>query len=120
MDVLVLNGHDYTGCVEMSGYSWSRNDIDSEKTTRLKNGTLRRAKLTEKRKLQFRTLPGMAESELAQLDDDLALNTFAATYYDLHGLQTRTFYCSSFSATMDYVNNETPIWGKAEFTITEV
>lgn len=104
----------------MSGYSWSRNDIDSEKTKRLKNGTMRRKKLTSKRKLQFQTLPNISEAELAQLDDDLALNTFSATYRDIHGEQTRTFYCSAFTTTMDYADGETPHWGEAEFIITEV
>lgn len=120
MDILVLNGHDYTGRIEMSGYSWSRNDIDSEKTTRLKNGNMRRKKLTTKRKLQFRVLPNMPVEELAQLDDDLALDTFSAKYYDLHGEQTRTFYCSSFSATLDYVDGGFSVWSGAEFSIIEV
>lgn len=120
MDILILNGHDYTGRIEMSGYSWSRNDIDSEKTTRLKNGNMRRKKLTTKRKLQFHVLPNMPETELAQLDDDLALDTFTVEYHDLHGAQTRTFYCSSFTATLDCVDGDTPAWSGAEFSIVEV
>lgn len=120
MDVLIINEHDYTGCIEMSGYTWSRNDIDSDSTTRLKDGNMRRKKLTTKRKLQYKTLPGVPMETLAQLDDDLSLETFTAQYHDLHGAQTRTFYCSSFTAVMDWVDGDTSMWSGAEFAIVEV
>lgn len=120
MEILILNGHDYTGCIEMSGYSWSRNDIDSEKTTRLKNGDMRRKKLTTKRKLQFRVLPHVPRETLAQIDSDLSLETFTLKYQDLHGAQTRKFYCSSFTATMDYADGSTTVWSGAEFAVTEI
>ena len=47
-----------------------RDDLDSEKTKRVKNGTMRRDKITEKRNLSFAMLP-MPEELAAQLDSDL-------------------------------------------------
>ena len=46
MEFLKINHHDYSSFVEYKGYGWSRNDLDSEKTTRVKNGDLRRKKVT--------------------------------------------------------------------------
>lgn len=120
MNVFYTNGHDYSKYIERSGYGWTRNDLDSDKTTRLKNGNMRRYKITEKRTLSY-TMMGMTRELLAQLDDDLRRTTFTATYYDLHGEQTRTFYCSSFTATLSEVQDDTiDQWEGATFTVIEV
>lgn len=119
MDILIINGHDYSRFIERKGYGWSRNDLDSEQTTRLKNGTMRRHKITTKRKLSY-MLINMSRAELAQLDDDLSRNTVSVKYLDLHGVQTRTFYCSSFSAELSDVSNGEDHWDGATFSITEV
>lgn len=37
MEVLVINGHDYSRHIERKGVGWSRNDLDSDKTTRTKD-----------------------------------------------------------------------------------
>lgn len=119
MDLLIINEHDYSGYIEEKGYGWSRNDLDSENTTRLKNGTLRRHKITTKRKLSY-TMMNMSRELLAQLDSDLSQPTFRATYWDLHGMSTRNFYCSSFQATLSIVSNGEDRWEGASFTMTEV
>ena len=119
MDLLIINGHDYSRFIEAKGYSWSRNDLDSKETTRLKNGTLRRKKITTKRKLSY-TMMNMSREQLAQLDQDLSKSTFRVTYLDLHGRSTRSFYCSSFQATLSEVNNGEDCWDGASFTMTEV
>lgn len=120
MDILIINGHDYSRFIQRKGYGWSRNDLDSEQTTRLKNGTMRRHKITTKRKLSY-TLMNMNRAQLAQLDNDLSAATFTAKYLDLHGPSTRTFYCSSFAATCaEVVENETDVWEGASFSMTEV
>lgn len=118
MEVLKINGHDYTNYVQRKGVGWSRNDLDSEKTTRTKDGKLRRDKITTKRKLSY-TMTYMERELLAQLDDDLSASTFSATYQDLHGTQTRTFYCSSFQATLEEIQDR-DIWGDATFNLIEV
>lgn len=119
MDILKIGTHDYSVNVRAKGLGWSRNDVDSETTTRLKNGNLRRKKLVTKRKIKY-SVTGMSQSELAQLDDDLSPNTFAVTYLDLHGVQTRIFYCSSFSANVVFIRNDMPVYDGAEFSLIEV
>ena len=120
MDILTINGHDYSTYIEASGYGWSREDLDSEKTTRTKDGRMRRDKITTKRKLSY-TLFHMTRDQLAQLDDDLSPATFNVTYFDLHGSMTKEFYCSSFSATLDTAYSEDGTeWSGASFNLIEV
>lgn len=119
MEVLVINGHDYSQYIEMKGLGWSRNDLDSDKTVRTKDGRMRRDKITTKRKLSY-TMMNMSREFMAQLDDDLSADTFSATYRDPHGTQTREFYCSSFSATLSDIQNEDDIWMDATFSAIEV
>ena len=120
MDVLIINGHDYSQFVEDKGYGWSREDLDSEKTVRTKNGQLRRDKIGVKRKLSF-TMMHMTRAQLAQLDEDLSQPSFHATYMDLHGQQTRTFYCSSFSVTLRQIwSGDEGTWEGAAFNLTEI
>lgn len=119
MEVLKINGTDYSRFVTHKGYGWSREDLDSEKTKRTKDGKLRRDKIGVKRKLSFQ-LMHMTRAELAGLDDALSAATFSATYFDLHGTDTRTFYCSSFSATLDSLYDEDGNWSGASFSMIEV
>jgi hypothetical protein len=119
LDVLIINGHDYSGYVARRGYGWSREDLDSDKTTRTKDGTLRRDKIAEKRKLSY-TMLDMSRELLAQLDQDLSAATFSVTYMDLHGRYTKTFYCSSFSVTLAETYGDESVWEDASFNITEV
>ena len=119
MEILIINGHDYSRFIENKGYGWSRNDLDSEQTTRLKNGNMRRKKITTKRKLSY-TMMHMTREQLAQLDNDLSKETFAAKYLDLHGEQTRTFYCSSFQTNLAEISAGGEFWEGATFSITEV
>lgn len=119
MDILIINGHDYTRFIERGGYAWERNDLDSEKTTRTKDGTMRRDKITTKRKCSY-NLVNMSREQLAALDDDLSAETFTATTLDLHGNSTRTYYCSSFKASLEEYSNDKDCWSSASFTMIEV
>lgn len=119
MEVLIINGHDYSRFIERKGYGWSRNDLDSENTVRTKDGKMRRDKITTKRKCSY-ALINMTQEELKQLDNDLSESTFYATYLDLHGTQTREFYCSSFSATCAECYDSESSWEGATFNMTEV
>lgn len=120
MEVLVINGHDYSRLVKRRGVGWKRNDLDSEQTKRTKAGTMRRDKITTKRTVSYEILPTATQIELAQLDTDLSSATFSAKYLDLHGVMTRTFYCSSFSATLDDVRGGESNWSGGAFTMIEV
>lgn len=120
MDLLIINGHDYSKFVKATGYGWARSDLDSSNTTRTKDGTLRRDKITAKRKLTMEVM-GLKRAELAQLDDDLSQSTFSATYMDLHGQQTRTFYCANFSADLTTTKRDDEYtWKSDSFSLTEV
>lgn len=119
MVIFKTNGHDYSPYVKISGISWSRNDLDSDQTKRTKDGKMRRQKIATKRKISFEIINATREI-LAQLDDDLSKATFSAEYRDLHGTQTRTFYCSSFSAKLEWVDKETDVWGSGSFSVIEV
>lgn len=111
--------HDYSRFIKRKGCGWSRDDLDSENTVRPKNGRLRRDKITEKRNLSYDVM-NMKRAELAQLDDDLSQPTFTATFLDLHGKQTREFYCSSFKATLGEITDEDGQWEDATFNMHEV
>lgn len=118
-EILKIGNIDVSAHIQRKGYGWTRNDLDSEKTKRTKDGKLRRYKITEKRTLTY-SLIDMTRAELAALDDALSASTFQATYLDLHGVATRTFYCSSFTATLAEAYEDDEAWEGAEFTLIEV
>ena len=120
MNVLVINGNDYTRYIEDGGFEWSRDDVDSEKTVRVKTGNMRRDKITEKRTLTYKMLP-MPEELAAQLDTDLHASEFSVQYHDLHGQQTRKFYCSKFPAKLHQVVKEGNLmWDGISFNLHEI
>ena len=120
VNILIINGHDYTRFVADSGFSWSRDDLDSEKTVRVKSGLLRRDKITEKRNLKVTMLP-MPEALAAQLDSDLSAPEFSVRYHDMHGEQQRSFYCSQFSGVMHQVTDEgNLVWEGISFNLHEI
>lgn len=113
------SGNDWSSKIVRKGYGWKRNDLDSEKTKRTKAGVMRRDKITTKRTVSFEAF-NLTRAELAELDDDLSQDTFSATYLDIHGEMTKTFYCSSLSVTLEEVQDGVDAWGNATFTIIEV
>lgn len=117
-EVLIINGHDWSSIIQGKGYGWTRNDLDSDKTKRPKNGLMRRDKIGTKRKLSFITMPASRET-LAQLDDDLSQKFFKATYLDLHGVMTKTFYCTSFETSLAEAGDGYENWSSATFNIIE-
>lgn len=119
MEILIIGGTDYSDLIASKGYGWSRNDLDSEKTTRTKDGKMRRVKITTKRKLTYTTRPAK-RADLAALDAALSEATFQATYLDLHGKRTGTFYCSSFECELEEAAGNTEVWGGAKFSMIEV
>lgn len=119
MDILIIEGVDYSRYIERKGYDWTRNDLDSEKAKRTKDTVMRRDKLGTKRKLAYK-LMGMTREQLAELDDALSHEFYTATYLDLHGQMTKEFYTTTFHAVLDeYVENEHEQWSGAEFNMIE-
>ena len=119
MEVLIINGNDYSSAIEAKGYGWSRNDLDSENTTRTKDGRMRRDKITTKRKLSY-TTRSIPRDMLARLDNDLNKTTCTVKYLDLHGIRTSEFYCSSMECTLAQAADDNEVWGGATFNLIEV
>lgn len=119
MEVLIINGNDYSSAIEAKGYGWSRNDLDSENTTRTKDGRMRRDKITTKRKLSY-TTRSIPRNMLARLDNDLNKTTCTVKYLDLHGIRTSEFYCSSMECTLEQAADDNEVWGGATFNLIEV
>lgn len=124
MELLIIiapNGerHDYSKFVKSKGYGWSREDLDSDKTVRVKSGNMRRYKIGTKRKLSYEVM-NMTREQLAQLDNDLSQSTYTAIYFDLHGKMQKRFYTSSFSATLSDLYDSDGTWGDASFNMIEV
>lgn len=117
-NVLVIGGADYSSHVERQGMTWTRNDIDTDKTVRTKDGKIRRDKIGTKRKLSFKLIH-MTRQQLAALDDALSQTIYSATYMDLHGVQTRRFYTSEFTSTLESMYSDDGEWGQAEFNMIE-
>lgn len=110
--------HDYSDMVKLSGVSWKRNDLDAEGAGRTLDGLMWRAVVANKRAQEFALMPDRQE-RYAALDTDLQQPFFEAQIADLHGIQTRTFYCSSFAATLDMDIDDAPEWSGGRFTIIE-
>ena len=111
--------HDYSSMVKRSGLGWSRNDLDSDSSGRTLDGLMHRTMIATKRKLGFELMPDR-QSRYADLDDDLSQPTFSVMYADLHGIETRTFYCSSFTCTLDEDIDDDPEWNGGSFSLVEV
>ena len=111
--------HDYSDMVKLSGVGWKRNDLDADGAGRTLDGVMHRSLVAQKRTLEFSLMP-YRQSRYASLDTDLSQETFSVMYSDLHGTLTKTFYCSSFSATLDLDIDDQPEWSGGSFTIIEV
>lgn len=110
--------HDYSSMVIMSGLGWKRNDLDAEGSGRTLDGDMWRVKVAQKRTLDFKLLPDR-EERYADIDTDLSQEEFDVQYRDLHGVLTKTFYCTAFSATLDEEVTG-PEWSGGTFTLVEV
>lgn len=114
------NWHDYTRYVRGGGYSWDEEDLDSENTVRLKSGTLRRDKITEKINTSL-SMRDMDRMTLRQLRRDLKhAPTYKAKILDPEGVIESTFYSSSVSATLEFTENGNDIWRNVSFNVIEV
>ena len=111
--------HDYSDMVKMSGMGWKRNDLDADGSGRSAlDGTMWRSVISRKRTLPFEIMPDR-EDRYASLDTDLQQPFFEAMYADLHGILTKTFYCSSFEATLDLDIDDRREWSGGKFTLIE-
>lgn len=75
-----IEGTDITRLIESGGFHWERNDIDAPNSGRDMNGTMRRAIVATKDKLEI-ACRAITVSELQVLTSLLAPNVVSVTYY---------------------------------------
>ena len=109
-NILILEGGvNVTPYIKAHGYSWTRNTLHSDQTTRTKDGTARVVKITDKVTLAFE----LGETPAEKL-------TFRATYYGIEGEKTLEFYCASFTTGASIITDNHEIWESASFSMVEV
>lgn len=119
-NLLVLEGGvNVTPYIKARGYSWTRNTLHSDKTTRVKTGNARVVKITDKLTLNYE-LGKTPVEQLRKINDVLKKQTFRATIYGIDGEKTLEFYSSSFNAGVSVITDAQEIWEGGSFTIIEV
>jgi len=119
-NILILEGGvNVTPYIKAHGYSWTRNTLHSDQTTRTKDGKARVVKITDKVTLAFELGETPAE-KLKQFNDVLKKQTFRATYYGIEGEKTLEFYCASFTTGASIITDNHEIWESASFSMVEV
>lgn len=117
--VFKVDGKDFTHLIKLGGLGWSRNDIDASGSGRAMDIAMRRARLGQKRKLNFSCLE-MDYDELHALS--LALNPqfIKVTYLDPQfGVVTRTFYGTKVEATTEVYDSGKTIFKDTQFNLVE-
>ena len=106
MEVMTITGHAYSAFVEGKGYGWSREDLDSEKTKRTKDGKLRRDKIGTKRKLSLK-LMHMTRAQLAEAYRTLMLK--GAKHFGLHAFLASNTLTNAYYPTLARILFETAV-----------
>ena len=117
--LLKIGSQDFSHLVGAGGIKWSRNDLDATGAGRNMNGTMRRKRITTKRKLTI-TLRRISGEELTMINEALYPQFVTVTFLDpLDGVSTRTFYASSVEATTQKVINGKTYWEGTTFSLVE-
>ena len=121
--VFKIDGVDFSWILNEGSISWSRNDLDSEKTQRAMNGDLMRNRIAVKRKLKISNCKRMTTEEIKSLNDALYPPLIQIETLDplAGGAYTGTFYGSTVESTMqvyDSVADET-YWENTAFSLTQ-
>ena len=121
--VLKIDGVDFAWILNEGGISWSRNDLDSEKTGRLLNGDLYRKRVAVKRKLRISNCKRMTTAEINKLNKALYPELITVEFLDpiVGGYYKGVFYGASVEATTqiyDDTDDET-YWEDTSFSLTE-
>lgn len=115
--VLIVNGVDITPYVVQKGIKWTRNDIDGENAGRTMDGTMHRARVTSKVRLDITCLP------LSSEDASIVLNAIYPEYVTvkytdpMYGLVTKTMYSNNNPAT--FIDTATDLWEGITFPLIE-
>ena len=122
--VFDIDGVDFSWILSEESIQVSRNDIDTQGTTRSKvTGTMYRKRLTTKRKLNISKCRNMTTAQIASLTKALDKDTVEIRYLDFSGeIRQSRFYGSTVDATTqiyDSSSDET-YWTNTTFNLIEV
>ncbi len=111
---------DLTELVLSGGVGWERNDIDSDKTTRMLDGSMYRKRIAKKRKLSIQ-LVRLTTEQLRQVVEAIAPEFICVTYLEpeVCAQVTKTFYGSSVSSKTWMTVNGVTYWDGTKFNIVE-
>lgn len=123
--VFKLNGNDYTYLLKEGAIHWSRNDIDTDKTTRSKiNGEMYRKRLTMKRKLTIDNIKRLTTAQLVAINTEMNRDSFTCTVVDAITGQPYTMTCYNSTveaATQIYDAKANDIyWTDCRFSVIEM
>ena len=118
--IFKIDNIDFTSYLSAGGIKWTRNDIDASKSGRDKTGTMRRKRITTKRKLSF-TCRTLTHAEIKALNTALDKETVSITYLDpILDQVTKTFYGSSVETAVMISQDSETLWAGATFNLIEV
>lgn len=118
--ILKIGDLDITEFVSSGGIGWERNDIDSDKTTRMISGNMYRKRVTKKRKLSI-SLLRLTTEQLQKVITAIAPEFISVTYLEPEACAqvTKTFYGSSVSSTTWMTIDDITYWEGTKFNIVE-
>ena len=122
--VLKIDGADFSWILNEGGIIWSRNDLDSEKTTRSQlSGEMIRKRIAIKRKLRIGNCRRMDTGQMKSLNVALMPEFIEVEYLDpiIGGVYKGTFYGSSVEATTQVYDEfeKKTYWENTSFSLTE-
>ena len=97
---LKINGVDFLPFVAAGGIEWSRNDVDSSNAGELQDGTMRRDRITMRRKLTI-TMNSLSTADMKTVQQAIYPQWVEVEFLDpLEGaVITRTFYSNNVACT---------------------
>ena len=117
-----FGGTDFTKYVK-SPVKYEKNDVDSNKAVRVKQGAnMRRDRLGVKRKMEFEMMR-MPFEVGSQLGDIIGKNPeYTLKYVDLlEGIKSGQFYTSTIKGELNYVTSTGEyVWDNVSFDATEI
>lgn len=121
--VFKIDGVDFSWILNEGSISWSRNDLDSDKTNRMMNGDMFRSRIAVKRKLKLSNLRRMNTAQIKSLNDALypPLIRIEVTDPLAGGVFTGTFYGSTVESTMQVYDRvaDDIYWENTAFSLTQ-
>lgn len=116
----MINGVDFSDCVQAGGLSWSRNDLEKDGAGRSLDGVMHRHRIAQKRvlKIQCRRI---TQARARLLAAALNPSTISVTYTDMQtGTTTKTVYGTELSGGIWGEMAGVLYWDNISFQITEV